>query len=61
MRHEFSSHAPTGLRITREQPRQAALAERDRFAAAGLERAKAFTWEETARITADVYRSVLAQ
>lgn len=28
MRHEFSSHAPTGLRITREQPRQAALAER---------------------------------
>ena len=38
-----------------------ALAERERFAAAGLERAKAFTWQETARITADVYRSVLAQ
>ena len=37
------------------------LAERERFAAAGLERAKAFTWQETARITADVYRSVLAQ
>jgi glycosyltransferase involved in cell wall biosynthesis len=37
-----------------------ALAERERFAAAGLERAKAFTWTETARITADVYRSVLA-
>lgn len=28
MRHEFSSYPPTGLRITREQPRQAALAER---------------------------------
>ena len=38
-----------------------ALAERDPFASAGLERAKAFTWQETARITADVYRSVLAQ
>jgi hypothetical protein len=25
----------------------------------GLERAKAFSWRETARITADVYRSVL--
>jgi glycosyltransferase involved in cell wall biosynthesis len=36
-----------------------ALAERDRLAAAGLERAKSFSWEETARITADVYRSVL--
>src|SRR6266511_1540191 len=37
-----------------------ALAERDRLSAAGLERAKAFSWRETARITADVYRSVLA-
>src|SRR5712691_4314509 len=37
-----------------------ALAGRDRLSAAGLERAKAFTWRETARITADVYRSVLA-
>ncbi len=37
-----------------------ALSERDRLAAAGIERAKAFTWEETARLTADVYRSVLA-
>jgi len=37
-----------------------ALAERDRLSAAGLERARAFTWRETARITADVYRSVLA-
>lgn len=33
-----------------------ALAERDRFAAAGLERARQFSWEETARRTAQVYR-----
>jgi glycosyltransferase involved in cell wall biosynthesis len=37
-----------------------ALAERDRLSAAGLERAKSFTWRETARITADVYREILA-
>lgn len=37
-----------------------ALADRDRLSAAGLERAKAFSWRETARITADVYRSALA-
>jgi glycosyltransferase involved in cell wall biosynthesis len=37
-----------------------ALADRARLSAAGLERAKAFSWRETARITADVYRSVLA-
>jgi glycosyltransferase involved in cell wall biosynthesis len=37
-----------------------ALAERDRLVAAGLERAKAFSWEETARRTLDVYREVLA-
>jgi glycosyltransferase involved in cell wall biosynthesis len=37
-----------------------ALAERDRLSAAGIDRAKAFSWRETARITADVYRSVLA-
>jgi glycosyltransferase involved in cell wall biosynthesis len=36
-----------------------ALAERDRLSAAGLERAKAFSWGETARITADVYRKIL--
>jgi len=36
------------------------LADRERFSAAGLERAKRFSWRETARITADVYRSVLA-
>jgi glycosyltransferase involved in cell wall biosynthesis len=37
-----------------------ALAERERFSAAGLARAKEFSWEETARLTADVYRSLLA-
>jgi glycosyltransferase involved in cell wall biosynthesis len=37
-----------------------ALAERDLLAAAGLERAKAFSWEESARRTAEVYRRVLA-
>ena len=37
-----------------------ALADRERLSAAGLERAKEFTWQETARITADVYRRLLA-
>ena len=37
-----------------------ALSERGRLAAAGIERARAFSWEETARLTADVYRRVLA-
>jgi glycosyltransferase involved in cell wall biosynthesis len=37
-----------------------ALAERERLSAAGLERAKAFSWRETARVTADVYRRILA-
>jgi glycosyltransferase involved in cell wall biosynthesis len=37
-----------------------ALAERDRLSAAGLAQVKSFTWRETARITADVYREVLA-
>lgn len=36
-----------------------ALAERDRLRAAGLERARAFSWEETARRTVAVYREVL--
>jgi glycosyltransferase involved in cell wall biosynthesis len=36
------------------------LDDRERYARAGLERAKLFSWEETARITADVYRQVLA-
>jgi len=37
-----------------------ALAERDRYRRAGLERAQLFTWEEAARRTADIYRRVLA-
>jgi glycosyltransferase involved in cell wall biosynthesis len=37
-----------------------ALDERDRLVAAGLERARRFTWEETARRTLAVYREVLA-
>jgi glycosyltransferase involved in cell wall biosynthesis len=37
-----------------------ALGDRERLAAAGIERAKSFSWRETARITAEVYRSVLA-
>jgi len=37
-----------------------ALTDRDRLVAAGLERAKAFSWEETARRTVAVYREALA-
>ena len=37
-----------------------ALADWARLSVAGLERARRFSWRETARITADVYRSVLA-
>ena len=37
-----------------------AMAERDRLVAAGLERARRFTWEETARRTVDAYLEVLA-
>jgi glycosyltransferase involved in cell wall biosynthesis len=36
-----------------------AIAERATLRAAGLERARAFSWTETARRTADVYREVL--
>jgi glycosyltransferase involved in cell wall biosynthesis len=36
-----------------------ALAERERLVAAGLERARLFSWEETARRTVAVYREVL--
>ncbi|MBW8742259.1 MAG: glycosyltransferase family 4 protein, partial [Acidobacteria bacterium] len=36
-----------------------ALAERERLSAAGIERARAFSWHETARLTAAVYREVL--
>jgi glycosyltransferase involved in cell wall biosynthesis len=35
------------------------LADPDKYARAGLERAKAFSWEETARLTAAVYREAL--
>jgi len=38
-----------------------ALDERERFRAAGIERARTFTWSETARRTADVYREVLGR
>ena len=37
-----------------------ALDQRERLVAAGLERARRFTWEETARRTLDVYRELLA-
>ena len=37
-----------------------AIADRERYARAGLERAALFTWEQTARLTVDVYRRVLA-
>ena len=36
-----------------------ALADRARLSAAGIERAKLFTWQETARRTAEAYREVL--
>jgi glycosyltransferase involved in cell wall biosynthesis len=36
-----------------------ALAERERLSAAGLERARSFTWAETARRTVEVYRRIL--
>jgi glycosyltransferase involved in cell wall biosynthesis len=37
-----------------------ALSERERLSSAGIERAKLFSWEETARRTADVYRKVVS-
>jgi alpha-1,3-rhamnosyl/mannosyltransferase len=37
-----------------------ALADRERFVRAGIERAALFSWEASARLTADVYRMVLA-
>jgi glycosyltransferase involved in cell wall biosynthesis len=39
---------------------QRALDDRERLVGAGLDRAKLFSWEETARRTAEVYRQVLA-
>jgi glycosyltransferase involved in cell wall biosynthesis len=41
-------------------PLEDALADRDRYRAAGLERAKRFSWGRTAELTADVYRKVLS-
>jgi len=38
-----------------------AIADRERLAAAGLERARRFSWDETARLTLDVYRQVVAR
>jgi glycosyltransferase involved in cell wall biosynthesis len=38
-----------------------ALEDRDRLAAAGLERARAFSWEATARATVKVYAGVLGR
>ncbi len=38
-----------------------ALADRDRLATAGLERARRFSWDVTARLTAEVYRRLLAR
>ena len=40
---------------------RSALADRDRLVAAGLDRARLFTWEETARCTANVYLEVLGR
>jgi glycosyltransferase involved in cell wall biosynthesis len=37
-----------------------ALEDRDRLAAAGIERARLFSWPETARRTVEIYRRVLA-
>jgi glycosyltransferase involved in cell wall biosynthesis len=37
-----------------------AVAERGRFAAAGIERAKRFSWREAARLTAEAYRGAMA-
>lgn len=39
---------------------QRALADRDRYRRAGLERVKLFTWERSAELTAAAYRRVLA-
>ena len=38
---------------------QRALADRDRLVAAGFERARLFTWAETARLTLETYRELL--
>jgi glycosyltransferase involved in cell wall biosynthesis len=38
-----------------------AVAERDRLVAAGLERARLFSWRETARRTLEVYQEALGR
>ena len=38
---------------------EAALADRERYRRLGLARAAEFSWERSARLTADVYRAVL--
>jgi glycosyltransferase involved in cell wall biosynthesis len=48
----FGSDITAGVRL--------ALADHERLASAGIERAKAFTWEETARRTAQAYLEALA-
>ena len=49
---------PAGALLAGAQP--AALADRPRLVQAGLERARRFTWAETARLTVEVYRRALA-
>jgi alpha-1,3-rhamnosyl/mannosyltransferase len=51
----YASRAGLGAAVKR------ALAERERLAAAGLERARRYSWAETARRTLEVYREVLAR
>jgi glycosyltransferase involved in cell wall biosynthesis len=58
MREVAGDAAVFGVDVTAGVRR--ALAERARLSAAGIARAKAFTWEETARRTADAYRQALA-
>jgi glycosyltransferase involved in cell wall biosynthesis len=50
----FVEADPTALAAGVERARS----DRDRLRAAGLERARRFSWSETARITADVYREL---
>ncbi len=51
----YASRAGLGAAVKR------ALAERERLAAAGLERARRYSWAETAQRTLEVYREVLAR
>jgi glycosyltransferase involved in cell wall biosynthesis len=49
----FAQRDGLGAAVTR------ALAERDRLRVAGLERAKLYSWAETARLTLEVYREAI--